>query len=107
MPNAYAYRAAAARFRRLAVDLEQGARTTDTGALAAGPVRTSFDDSMHATQVHLGRGIAELRRLAGACEQRADVCAEYARAVGRYSQLDVTERLLTRPPTRPAIWVEL
>ena len=108
MPNAHDYREAADRFRRLADRLvsEVDHRTADRAAIATGPVQVSVDGALGALRDHLVRAGDELRRLAGVCDHRADVCADYARAVWRYGQLGWDERWLVRPPVRPATWVE-
>ena len=109
MPNALDYRAAAERCRRLAADLADQAdrRAVDPGDVAGGPVEEAFDASLDVTADHLRHARDELGRLASVCEHRAEICAEYARAVWRHAQLDVIDRWLTRPPAPPAAWVEL
>ena len=109
MPNAHDYRDAADRFRRLAADLthESEQWAFDPADLAGGPVQSSLETSLAARRHHLGRAGDELSRLAGVCDHRADVCADYARAVWRHSQLGWQERWQTTPPVRPATWVEL
>ena len=109
MPNALDYRDAAGWCRRLAADLASPAdrHAVDPGDVAGGPVGEVLHASLHATRGHLRQARDELERLASVCEHRAEVCAEYARAVRRHAQLDVLDRWLTRPPAPPAGWVEL
>lgn len=109
MPNTHDYREAADRFRRLAVDLERAAdaRPVEPADLATGPVRVAFDDALHAVRRRLARAGAELRHLAAVCDRRAEVCAAYARAVRRHSQLGLLDSWTTPPPARPAPWVDL
>ena len=54
----------------------------------------------------LPRNLDELAELAGTCDRRAVICAEYAAAVRRYERLDWWMRPFVDRPARPAAWAE-
>jgi len=110
VPNASDYRDAAQRFGAIAEHLlrEAGAIAGwRSGFVSDGLFRDTIDASNERTRDHLRSAGADMGRLARVCEVRADVCAQYAGAVRRYLALSWDERLLVRPPTPPAAWVDV
>ncbi len=109
MPSASDYRGAAERYRTIAEHLLREAGEIARwrpGFVAEGLVRDTIDASNERTRDHLRGAGDEMARLARVCELRADVCAQYARAVRRYRELVGHERLLVGPPIPPASWVD-
>ncbi len=110
MPTAAEYHDAAERYRTIGENLSREAGTVGAwvlGFVGPGLVHTAIDESIDRSQGYLVAAGEEMRRLARVCDERAEVCAEYARAVWRYRRLTFVEQLIAGYPSRPASWVEL
>ncbi len=110
MPTAAEYRDAARRFRAAGENLLREAAEVARWAqvpFCGGPVRIAIDESLERVGVSLVDAGQQLTGLALVCDRRADVCVEFAGAVEHYQALTPVERLLRRPPSPPARWVEL
>lgn len=110
MPTADDYSAAASRFRAIAEQLarEAGAHRSWNAAafVGGGPVRDSVDDSLGTIRSALADASDHLLSLATVCDRRADLCAEYRRAMQRYRALPLIVQLVTSEPPRPARWAD-
>ena len=107
MPTAADYRDAARRLRTQATSLHHAADSVPvSGPHLLGPAAERHTAAMAALRFRLGRAVDELAELAGVCDRRATVCAEYAAALRRYERLEWWQRLLTGPPARPARWAD-
>lgn len=110
MPTAAEYQDAARRYRTVGEHLLREAGELArwaTGFTGAGPVRIAIDDSLERTRAALVVAGEELTRLAEVCHRRAELCAEFSRSMRHYRHLTPVERLVRRPPSPPARWVEL
>lgn len=109
MPTAHEYREAARRLRRLSGQLSLDVLTIrtahDVERVASGPVRMILENALDALDVATTRATDELDRLAGVCERRAEVCAEYAGDVWRHRLLSGGAPWVP-PPPRPAWWAD-
>lgn len=110
MPTADDYTAAARRFRAIAEQLvrEAGAQRAwdPAGYMGDGPVHTAVDESLGATRTALVDASDHLVTIATVCDRRAEVCAEYRRAMRRYRSLPLIVQLITSAPPRPARWAD-
>ena len=110
MPTAAEYEDAAGRYLTISENLMRAAgvvRSWVPGFVSTGLIRASLDESIGRTGNRLTTAGEEMYRLARVCEARAQVCADYARAVWRYRQLPYFEQLQAVYPSRPATWVGL
>jgi hypothetical protein len=108
MPNEHDYREAAQRCRTIGEHLLRAAGPGTGWApsfVGAGSVADTVASATERIRGHLAAAGEELGRLALRCDERADVCADHARAIARYDALDDAERRWTNPPRPPASWV--
>jgi hypothetical protein len=109
MPRASTYRDAAQHFRRTSArlaDLAFDNRSLGSAGIGAvGPVAERHDVNLAAAELDVAAVADELLRLAELCEQRAQVCDEYARRLADYWTAPFTERFESAPPAPPAAWV--
>ena len=109
MPYEDDYREAAHRYRVMSEHLLQEAGPSGgwvLGFMGAGPVSEAVVASVERIRTRLARAGAELRHLAQTCDERADVCAGYARDLVRFNQLSWAERRRAVAPQRPARWAD-
>ena len=108
MPNAHEYRDGAARFRALGdVYLRQAALVSGwpvASHLGAGPVADAVSAGLGRSAGELVDAAAEMARLAGVCDTRAEVCEAYRRRVVEYER-DPLLRLALARPVPPYPWV--
>ena len=110
VPTSADYELAADRYRSLAEQLVREAgemARSAPGLIGADRAQDVVDGSLACARRALSSAVEGLTGLAVECDSRAEVCAEFRRAVERYRHLTAIERLLERPPSRPAPWVEL
>ena len=110
VPTAAHYHDAAQRFRAIAENLMREAGAVGgwvTGFVSDGLVGDAIDASNGRARAHLVTAGEDLQRLARVCDQRGEVCTQYATAVRHYHQLTLVEQLVHGYPIRPASWVEL
>lgn len=110
MPDAHDYRAAAVRLRRLGSQLVDDSvvvhAATDAARIVGGPIGTSIDRSRDAVVSDVENARAELDRLAGICDRRAEICARFTDDLVRHRHLAETVGRWVPAPVPPAWWVE-
>jgi hypothetical protein len=109
MPSTAEYREAAARYTRLAENINRQAALLSgwsvTSQVGSGPVAAAVAERLARVVGDLSAAAAEMARLARVCDQRADVCALYRQAVRAWWARPEFER--GRFPQQPFAWVPL
>lgn len=110
MPTRADYESTASLFRNQARSYRDIAAFTPRGTAASfcneGPATATIDAAVLRVLGHVRAAADELDRAAAECDRRAEVCAQFRRAVDRYWSLPYEVRELTPYPARPASWAD-